>query len=87
MSVVRERRPTGRRSTPCLGHSFGEGLRCRCGVSWWSQQRAPTLCPVEARQKNGAGTQTQEPQTQEPQTQAPQAKEAAPAEAERADDR
>ncbi|MCH2170092.1 hypothetical protein MK489_04870 [Myxococcota bacterium] len=37
---------------PCGDHVFDDALVCRCGVNWWTHQRAPKTCPVNARGRN-----------------------------------
>ncbi|MDJ0867377.1 MAG: hypothetical protein QNK03_14800 [Myxococcota bacterium] len=46
------RRRGTRRVVSCGNHAFGEGLVCRCGVSWWAHQAAPKPCPLDARGRN-----------------------------------
>lgn len=40
------------RAVPCFGHAFGEALVCSCGASWWSHQRSPVKCSVNAWGRN-----------------------------------
>ena len=47
-------------SEPCCDHAFDDALVCRCGVSWWSHQRLPVRCPLNARGCN-RGEETARP--------------------------
>jgi hypothetical protein len=40
------------RAVPCCDHAFDDALVCRCGVSWWTHQRLPETCPLNARGRN-----------------------------------
>ena len=40
------------RAVPCCDHAFDHALVCRCGVSWWTHQRMPEACPLNARGRN-----------------------------------
>ena len=40
------------REVPCCDHAFDDALVCRCGVSWWTHQRLPEMCPLNARGRN-----------------------------------
>jgi hypothetical protein len=40
------------RAVPCGDHAFDDALVCRCGVSWWTHQRLPETCPLNARGRN-----------------------------------
>ena len=40
------------RAVPCCDHAFDDALVCRCGVSWWTHQRLPDTCPLNARGRN-----------------------------------
>jgi hypothetical protein len=37
------------RSAPCFDHAFDDALVCRCGMNWWTHQRLPEKCPLNAR--------------------------------------
>ena len=40
------------RTIPCGDHAFDEFLVCRCGATWWTHQRIPARCPLDARGQN-----------------------------------
>ena len=39
-------------AVPCCDHAFDDALVCRCGVNWWTHQRLPEACPLNARGRN-----------------------------------
>ncbi len=51
-SAARLRHDTHPRAIPCGDHAFDEVLVCRCGATWWTHQRIPERCPLDARGQN-----------------------------------